>query len=387
MGIEGDFVLEAWGHKFYGLKDVQNLDRVIPENELSDAKRGQRVPLVLDHKTTGDLKWAKRPAELVTDPQAVIYAAHAMVSAGVDTVDLRWVYYKRPPRSKAQVTDVRVTRDDIAPTLAQIKVWADEMAAIKVSGKKALDLIPNPSACGAFGGCPYVSHCNLSPREMVLSMMTQPGQAQGSVDQRKNDFLATIRGAQAAGQAPTGAINPPQNQAPPQGQPPQNWTPPPQNQGQPPAQGQAPWQPQPAFTQMGGQPPPQGQPPAQPVWGPPDIIAQAQAIHNGWIPGQQWWNGTIWIPPGEQGYPPVSQVMPGGMGSGQPPAQTQAPQGQPPAQEQTPPARRGRKKKDQTAAATGAGEEEPQDLAEKALTMIGNGFLLLASAVAQGLWG
>jgi hypothetical protein len=397
MVVEGDFVLDAWGHQIYGLKDVQILDRVIPADDGIDGMAGQCVPLVIDHKTTGDLKWAKTPAELISNIQAAIYAADAMVKAGVNAVDLLWIYYKRPPRPKALPVRVRVTREDIAPILYRIRKLADEMAAIKASGVKGLDLPPNPSACGAFGGCPYVNHCNLSPQQMVISVMSNQTPQQ-NVDAAKQSFLDKIRQAQGQGQAPQGpppgAINPPPNQGqPPPGQPPPNYGQPPPGYGQPPAQqgpppgygqpppnygqpppGQAPWQPQPAFTQMS--PPPQAAPapapaPAQAPFPDPAIVAQAQTTHPNWVPGQPWYNGQGYVNPDQPGYPPVFA----------PPA-GQAPM--PPAVDSPPAGKRGpgRPKKDGT---TGE-DDDAQDLAQKAFAKFAEGCKLLGQAVAKGLW-
>jgi hypothetical protein len=50
MAVEQEFVLEAWGHRIFGLKDLEFQDR----------------PEVWDHKTTKDPKWAKTPEELKT---------------------------------------------------------------------------------------------------------------------------------------------------------------------------------------------------------------------------------------------------------------------------------------------------------------------------------
>ena len=55
---------------------------------------GANPPLVIDHKTTKNFRWALTPENIHEDFQAIIYANQAMRETGADTVALRWVYYK-----------------------------------------------------------------------------------------------------------------------------------------------------------------------------------------------------------------------------------------------------------------------------------------------------
>jgi RecB family exonuclease len=196
MTVEGQFVLTGWGHKFLGYKDVQ-VNRIVgsgplpgraPITDQIDPNKGKMIPLVIDHKTTGNFKWAKTADELKKNIQAVVYATHAMVGTGAEACDLRWIYYKRSRPFQAKAVDVRVTRGDLESPLIDIKGLADSMAGIKNSGYRALDLPPNPGACGSYGGCPYVRHCDLSPTEKVFALMSQ-----ADLDARKNAFLQGLK--------------------------------------------------------------------------------------------------------------------------------------------------------------------------------------------------
>lgn len=384
MVIEGQFILTGWGHRFLGYKDIQ-INRTVGDNVLPDQApivgqidplRGQVVPLVIDHKFTGNFRWAKTETELRTNVQAVLYATHAMVQTGAEACDLRWIYYHRVRPWKSKPVDLRVYRGDLEGPLVTIKTLADEMALIKSKGLRAMHLPPNPEACGSYGGCPFVNRCNLSPQEKMIAIMSQ-----ASLEDRKNAFLKGLAGGPGAGPA----VNPPGGQPPPNGAPPANW-------GQPPAQGAAPptQGPPPGW----GQPPPQGwTPPGQAPQGPPpgppatpqideQVLIQARGVHPNWVPGTPWYNGQSYVNPGDPAYPPIYLAAPpaGAPQGGQAPMPDQAPAG-------GGGRRRGRPKKDQTAAGAPADDGDPDALAAEGLSRISEGFLFLKRAILNGLLG
>ncbi len=129
---------------------------------------------VWDHKTTSDLKWAKKPEELATDLQCAIYAHFVMVETGAPGVYLQWNYVTR---HKPRVLPViaTLTASQIAPTIDRAHVLADLGDHILDARTPALDLPPNPAACDAYGGCVHRARCNLSPanrREGLMNMST-----------------------------------------------------------------------------------------------------------------------------------------------------------------------------------------------------------------------
>lgn len=181
LAIERQFALDFAGHRFVGVKDVEWLSRT--------------PPLVLDHKTTSDFKWAKTPDDLRTNVQAALYAADAMLRAQTDVCELQWVYYRTKGARKAETVHLRVTREDVRPTLAAIAETADAMAACHAHGLKALDLPFDPSACNAFGGCDFLSLCNLTPEQRFQAAMSDT-----------SSFLEKLR---------LQKINPPESNLPP----------------------------------------------------------------------------------------------------------------------------------------------------------------------------
>lgn len=145
--------------------------------DLRFAENGRRV--VLDHKTTTDLKWAKSEDDLRKDEQGVIYAAHEMVEHDVQEVELRWVYYvTQEGKEKAKKVSLIVTREDVEPEFDKIEATAKEMEAIVEQNLKAKDLEPTVTACDAYGGCSYVDNCNLSSKERMKAIMAQQSLAE-----------------------------------------------------------------------------------------------------------------------------------------------------------------------------------------------------------------
>ncbi len=129
------------------------------------------VPVVGDHKTTTDLKWAKTPEDLAQDPQGTIYAASAMIEFGADVVDLLWVYYQTREPYRSKPVRLRIYEDEVARRLEEFDAIALEMQ--DVSDAPIKEIKYNGNACDKYGGCPYVVECGLTSAERFGSIMIQ----------------------------------------------------------------------------------------------------------------------------------------------------------------------------------------------------------------------
>ena len=183
LEVEGYF---RWrspaGHLFIGYKDVRVAAHVA----------GSGIARVIDHKTTSGLQWAKTPEDLRGDPQAVIYAADEFArDSFLEAVDLEWIYYQTRGANRSKRTHLRVLRDDgdFSRAVESIDLVATDIArhntitaSLSTAEKHAyvLTMRPNARACEKFGGCAFVSHCNLSPGERIRSMANQS--SKGTVD-------------------------------------------------------------------------------------------------------------------------------------------------------------------------------------------------------------
>jgi hypothetical protein len=152
-------------------------------------------PELIDHKTTTDLKWAKSGDDLRKDAQGLIYAWAAMHATGASSAHLRWIYYQSRKPYKTQVSYTRLGRNETIEGLQQWEERAGRMIKMKIEGKRALDLEPNPDACDRFGGCPHRLRCNLSPQQLMRSMFAMENL---SLEAR----IDAARNAAGASQAP-----------------------------------------------------------------------------------------------------------------------------------------------------------------------------------------
>jgi hypothetical protein len=132
--------------------------------------------LVLDHKTTSNLKYAMTPEQLHEDPQALLYASWAAVEWDTPIVTARWVYYsasnpKSGPRRPTGCRVVEVPFDFLSDPDIELVDALDrdikEVYNIKAKSIPGKELPPTPSSCGSYGGCPHRERCDLSGGDLL----------------------------------------------------------------------------------------------------------------------------------------------------------------------------------------------------------------------------
>ena len=162
-GVERAFVyVSPNGFRYRGLIDVDYFDE----------KMGR--PVVFDHKTTTDFKWALSVDDLRNDTQALIYAAESLTFHKAELVDLRWIYYRDTPSSPAaRVVATTLHKDEVKDKFDAIDTTAEDIRERGLKVKHALDLAPNPLACSQYGGCPHRERCKLSDGERLEAIMEQ----------------------------------------------------------------------------------------------------------------------------------------------------------------------------------------------------------------------
>lgn len=188
--VEQWFAFRVGGEDFIGKKDL------VREGE------------VWDHKTTSDLKRATSK-DLRTDTQAGLYAAHELWRQKRDDVELRWVYYRTRKPYKAERVHLRVTRDDVRPTLERAVRVAQTMTQIEELGVRTADLPANATACADFGGCDFKDVCPVPPEQaFAAAMATEEEREQMTMNHAKDveEYLTRMKARGGAGVA----INPPE---------------------------------------------------------------------------------------------------------------------------------------------------------------------------------
>ena len=198
MRVEKSFTMFAWGHTFFGLKDI----------ELTHGDGSGKIRQVWDHKTSSNpARWGLTEDTILEDIQAALYAVNSLVDSGHDRVELVWHYLRSKRPYRASLVKRVVTRPELEPTMLRIRGLADEMKAIRGAGLKALDLPPNPNACEAYGGCPYQALCNLTTAQRMRSIMST-----GVSQADKDALFAKLAQKQAGANGAPGAgaaVNPP----------------------------------------------------------------------------------------------------------------------------------------------------------------------------------
>ncbi len=139
--------------------------------------------LLTDHKSTGDLKWAKTSAELHDDAQWIVYGTALTFELRLEYVLGQWVYYQRKPPKAIDSTLVDTVAElhrrfarqharDVVPLAASARrqppagflreLWIDSHPRCYNAGAR-------DSGCGAFGGCPHAHEClaTLDPIERM----------------------------------------------------------------------------------------------------------------------------------------------------------------------------------------------------------------------------
>jgi len=135
---------------------------------------GAGEAMVIDHKTTSDLRWAKTEDQLKTDPQALLYSAWAMLQFQVGKIKARWVYYaadakgeRKPRGAQAVCVEFQANGAAFLDGIDRILQDTKELVRIRTNEVQALDLAPSPESCQAYGGCPHRNLCALSSADRL----------------------------------------------------------------------------------------------------------------------------------------------------------------------------------------------------------------------------
>lgn len=182
--------------------------------------------IIRDHKTTSRLNpdWVKSAAELVTDPQAVIYALEEYLSDLPRVnwhVRCEWGYVTRTTSPQTELHAVDMPLVDTMQAMAAHTASAKQILEL-YRERPALNDLPATGACNggceAFGGC-KVQGCNVTALDRIKGQQvfnarrnrkTETTEKEESMDWMKE--LQEKQAAKAAGLVPS---NPPVAAAPP----------------------------------------------------------------------------------------------------------------------------------------------------------------------------
>lgn len=117
-------------------------------------------PYVIDHKSTKDID--AYAADLSVDVQGVIYTVRALIkNRSADAVDLAWMYSQTSGPRRGEAVRYTMTRAEAETRFGEVVEVIREIIRARALAEEqgVLALTPNPSACGAFGGCPHKGRC------------------------------------------------------------------------------------------------------------------------------------------------------------------------------------------------------------------------------------
>lgn len=158
--VEGDFEFIYNKIKYVGL-----IDLYWPDNNLNNLMH------VYDHKTSSNpYKWAKTEKEALIDPQLIIYSYYIFLEyPEIDTIIFSFNYIDTyHNRNHSHVTRANVKRDYVLDKMQNhINPIGKKIINAQKNVSNVLDLDYNTNACSEYGGCPYISDCNLSISQML----------------------------------------------------------------------------------------------------------------------------------------------------------------------------------------------------------------------------
>ncbi len=128
--------------------------------------------IVVDFKTTSDMRYMRTVEELATDPQAALYAEQAFRAyPELDQVVECWIYTRTRGARKAQVVETVVDRAATHAMFEVFESFADEMQAAANAAppksdpvalhKYILTVHGNEDRCNDYGGCPHKARCGI----------------------------------------------------------------------------------------------------------------------------------------------------------------------------------------------------------------------------------
>lgn len=167
-------------------------------------------PTVIDHKTTGNLEFAKTELDLPNDVQALTYTVAGCLGFEVEHIQLLWNYAStkntdtKPVRARTYLPIVQKQFSEVIDPLCAEIVWHTENPADHPSQYRR-----NPNACGDFGGCPHqkLGLCEFTQEERIYAAMNQPPTLAARLSGPQ--FAPPGNGAGGGFAPPTGGFGPP----------------------------------------------------------------------------------------------------------------------------------------------------------------------------------
>jgi hypothetical protein len=186
---------------------IGRIDLIAPEQSV-----------VLDHKFMSSMRYAKKPAELEDDPQAILYVKWAAQQGylRVNSLTFRHIVYQTKGTLDACTVQAKFLPAALDAKFDRIKAKVDQMASNSLKRDPAQIVgameSSDPSPCKAYGGCPHVARCTAMLGRGVWSGLTTDKDIK---EDKVNVLEMLAKKRKAQGLDDVGAINPPDGAAQP----------------------------------------------------------------------------------------------------------------------------------------------------------------------------
>jgi RecB family exonuclease len=155
-------------------------------------------PVVLDHKTTSDLKWAKTENDLREDPQMILYGSYALdvfstMGLQVETVETGHIVYLTKGAPAARKTTVTLTRAHLASERKKLASTVEEMKTT-AQARTPASVEGEASVCDKYGGCDFRDKCGALGMFANATAFTSMFKAQSTTSpvQKENDTMSNV---------------------------------------------------------------------------------------------------------------------------------------------------------------------------------------------------
>jgi hypothetical protein len=195
----GSVEVESWCKlENFGGENTTLVGRVDYHSEAWDSGVSGVLPLIGDHKTHSDFKWAETEETLVRNRQLSVYAEALYPNA--PGYIFEHIQYRTKGTPTAQRTRVIVKQSQVKTvverarqTAASLLQWLNRAARDTLTEQDA-----RTGACGDYGGCPFAAMCKFSPKNrnsMNVPKMSMEVVVNNGVDQpaaSRRDRMAAL---------------------------------------------------------------------------------------------------------------------------------------------------------------------------------------------------
>lgn len=193
----GSVEVESWCKlENFGGDNTTLVGRVDYHSEAWDSGNGV-LPLIGDHKTHSDFKWAETETTLVRNRQLSVYAEALYPNA--PGYIFEHIQYRTKGTPTAQRTRVIVNQSQVKTVVERARQTASTL--LQWLNRAARDTLTEQDArtgaCGDYGGCPFAAMCKFSPKNrnaMNVPKMSMEVPVNNGVDQSpsRRDRMAAL---------------------------------------------------------------------------------------------------------------------------------------------------------------------------------------------------